>query len=82
MIDRSLHVLLNYLATTNGGSRSDVAVFEALAAELPDVGHTDIHSALRRQLTHRSELEPGARAPQLHPLPNRSVGLRRGGLAM
>jgi hypothetical protein len=55
-IDRSLHVLLHYLATTNGGARSDVAVFEALAAELPDVGHTDIVAAAKLAKGLGSEL--------------------------
>src|SRR5258707_695905 len=45
MIDRSLHVLLHYLATTNGGARSDVEIFEALAAEVPDVSEVDIVAA-------------------------------------
>jgi hypothetical protein len=56
-IDRSLHVLLHYLATTNGGgARSDVEVFEALAAEVPDVSHVDIAEAARRAKQLGSEL--------------------------
>ena len=56
-IDRSLHVLLHYLATTNGrGARSDVEIFEALAAEVPDVGHADIAEAAKRAKQLGSEL--------------------------
>ena len=56
MSDRSLHVLLHYLAATNEGARSDVAVFEALAAELPDVSEVDIVGAAKHAKALGSDL--------------------------
>jgi hypothetical protein len=56
MGDRSLHVLLHYLAATNEGARSDVAVFKALAAEVPDVSEVDIVAAAKHAKALGSEL--------------------------